>query len=133
LQFADQKPASVCILIAISVHISGRFTYETELIRSYKFLCKKQYKQKKEHLILTGDRPTGPLHIGHYVGSLRNRVSYQHQYKQYIMIADAQALTDNMDNPVKVHNNVIEVALDYLAVGIDPSKTTILFSLRFPN
>lgn len=89
--------------------------------------------EKKEHLILTGDRPTGPLHIGHYVGSLRNRVSYQHQYKQYIMIADAQALTDNMDNPVKVHNNVIEVALDYLAVGIDPSKTTIFIQSQIPE
>lgn len=89
--------------------------------------------EKKEHLILTGDRPTGPLHIGHYVGSLRNRVSYQHQYKQNIMIADAQALTDNMDNPVKVHNNVIEVALDYLAVGIDPSKTTIFIQSQIPE
>jgi len=89
--------------------------------------------EKKEHLILTGDRPTGPLHIGHYVGSLRNRVSYQHQYKQYIMIADAQALTDNMDNPVKVHNNVIEVALDYLAVGIDPAKTTIFIQSQIPE
>jgi tryptophanyl-tRNA synthetase len=89
--------------------------------------------EKKEHLILTGDRPTGPLHIGHYVGSLRNRVSYQHQYKQYIMIADGQALTDNMDNPVKVLNNVLEVALDYLAVGIDPSKTTIFIQSQIPE
>ncbi len=89
--------------------------------------------EKKEHLILTGDRPTGPLHIGHYVGSLRNRVSYQHQYKQYIMIADGQALTDNMDNPTKVLNNVLEVALDYLAVGIDPSKTTIFIQSQIPE
>lgn len=87
----------------------------------------------KNHLILTGDRPTGPLHLGHFVGSLRNRVIYQHQYQQFIMIADAQALTDNMDNPAKVHNNVIEVALDYLAVGIDPTKTTIFIQSQIPE
>ncbi|QJQ04764.1 tryptophan--tRNA ligase [Undibacterium piscinae] len=87
----------------------------------------------KQHLILTGDRPTGPLHLGHFVGSLRNRVKYQHQYEQYIMIADAQALTDNMDDPAKVHNNVLEVALDYLAVGIDPSKSTIFIQSQIPE
>jgi tryptophanyl-tRNA synthetase len=87
----------------------------------------------KNHLILTGDRPTGPLHLGHFVGSLRNRVKYQHQYQQYIMLADAQALTDNMDNPVKVHNNVLEVALDYLAVGIDPAKSTIFIQSQIPE
>ena len=78
-----------------------------------------------QSVILTGDRPTGPLHLGHYVGSLRNRVAYQHDYKQFIMLADAQALTDNMEDTGKVHRNVMEVALDYLAVGIDPTKTTI--------
>ena len=80
-------------------------------------------------IILTGDRPTGRLHLGHYVGSLKNRVALQNSGefdKIYIMIADAQALTDNFDNPSKVRDNVIEVALDYLAVGIDPKKTTIL-------
>ena len=87
----------------------------------------------KQHLILTGDRPTGPLHLGHFVGSLRNRVKYQHQYQQYIMIADAQALTDNMDDPAKVHNNVLEVALDYLAVGIDPTKSTIFIQSQIPE
>lgn len=79
-------------------------------------------------VILTGDRPTGRLHIGHYVGSLRNRVLLQNSGKfdeVYIMIADAQALTDNFDNPSKVRNNVIEVALDYLSVGLDPSKCVI--------
>ena len=79
-------------------------------------------------IILTGDRPTGKLHIGHYVGSLRNRVLLQNsgEYDEiYIMIADAQALTDNFDNPNKVRENILEVALDYLACGIDPSKTTI--------
>jgi tryptophanyl-tRNA synthetase len=76
-------------------------------------------------IILTGDRPTGCLHLGHYVGSLISRVNLQHQHKQFIMIADWQALTDNSENPNKVRNNVIEVALDYLAVGIDPKLTTI--------
>ena len=80
-------------------------------------------------IILTGDRPTGRLHIGHYVGSLKNRVKLQNtgEFDEiYIMIADAQALTDNFDNPKKVRDNVIEVALDYLSVGIDPEKTNIL-------
>ena len=80
-------------------------------------------------IILTGDRPTGRLHIGHYVGSLRRRVELQNSgdfEKVFIMIADAQALTDNIDNPEKVRQNIIEVALDYLSCGIDPSKSTIL-------
>ncbi len=79
-------------------------------------------------IILTGDRPTGRLHIGHYVGSLRQRVELQNSGefdKIYIMIADAQALTDNFENPEKVRQNVIEVALDYLAVGLDPAKSTL--------
>jgi tryptophanyl-tRNA synthetase len=84
-------------------------------------------------IILTGDRPTGPLHLGHFVGSLRNRVAYQHQYRQFIMLADAQALTDNMDDTAKVHRNVVEVALDYLAVGIDPAKSTILIQSQIPE
>ena len=81
-----------------------------------------------EKIILTGDRPTGKLHLGHYVGSLKNRVALQNSGnfdKVFIMIADAQALTDNFDNPSKVRDNVIEVALDYLSCGIDPNKTTI--------
>lgn len=84
-------------------------------------------------IILTGDRPTGPLHLGHFVGSLRNRVSYQHEYKQYVMLADAQALTDNMDDIDKVHRNVIEVALDYLAVGIDSKLSTIFIQSQVPE
>ncbi|HEX9172541.1 MAG TPA: tryptophan--tRNA ligase [Telluria sp.] len=84
-------------------------------------------------VILTGDRPTGPLHLGHFVGSLRNRVAYQHEYRQFIMLADAQALTDNMDDTGKVHRNVLEVALDYLAVGIDPAKSTILIQSQIPE
>ncbi|MBD8985081.1 MAG: tryptophan--tRNA ligase [Bacteroides cellulosilyticus] len=82
----------------------------------------------KEKIILTGDRPTGRLHIGHYVGSLRRRVELQNSGlydKIFVFIADAQALTDNVDNPEKVRQNVIEVALDYLACGLDPTKSTI--------
>lgn len=84
-------------------------------------------------VILTGDRPTGPLHLGHFVGSLRNRIAYQHTYRQFIMLADAQALTDNMDDTGKVHRNVVEVALDYLAVGIDPALSTILIQSQIPE
>ena len=79
-------------------------------------------------IILTGDRPTGRLHIGHYVGSLRRRVQLQNSGefdKILIMIADAQALTDNADHPEKVRQNIIEVALDYLAAGLDPKKSTL--------
>ncbi|MGR7841111.1 tryptophan--tRNA ligase [Finegoldia sp. P3-F-LR] len=80
------------------------------------------------NIILTGDRPTGKLHLGHYVGSLKNRVIIQNKGdfdKMYVMIADAQALTDNFNNPDKVRDNIIEVALDYLSCGIDPNKVTI--------
>jgi tryptophanyl-tRNA synthetase len=84
-------------------------------------------------IILTGDRPTGPLHLGHFVGSLRNRVSYQDDYNQFIMLADSQALTDNMEDTNKVHRNVVEVALDYMACGIDPSKSTILIQSQIPE
>jgi tryptophanyl-tRNA synthetase len=84
-------------------------------------------------VILTGDRPTGPLHLVHFLGSLRNRVRYQDEYRQFIMLADAQALTDNMDDTGKVHRNVIEVALDYLAVGIDPARSTLLIQSQIPE
>jgi len=87
-------------------------------------------------IILTGDRPTGRLHVGHYVGSLKRRVELQNsgEYdKIYIMIADAQALTDNADNPDKIRENIIEVALDYLACGIDPAKSTILIQSQIPQ
>lgn len=89
-----------------------------------------------EKVILTGDRPTGRLHIGHYVGSLRERVALQNQGgfdKILIMIADAQALTDNAENPQKVRDNIIEVALDYLACGINPEKSTILIQSMIPE
>lgn len=91
---------------------------------------------KQEKIILTGDRPTGKLHLGHYVGSLRRRVELQNSGlfdKIYVMIADAQALTDNADNPEKVRQNVIEVALDYLSAGLDPEKTTIFIQSQVPE
>lgn len=89
-----------------------------------------------EKIILTGDRPTGRLHLGHYVGSLRRRVELQNSGefdKIFIMIADAQALTDNADNPEKIRQNIIEVALDYLSVGIDPAKSTIFIQSQVPE
>lgn len=89
-----------------------------------------------EKIILTGDRPTGRLHVGHYVGSLKRRVELQNsgEYdKIYIMIADAQALTDNADNPEKVRQNIVEVALDYLSVGLDPAKSTLFIQSMVPE
>ena len=87
-----------------------------------------------KEILLTGDRPTGKLHIGHYIGSLKNRVKLQNsgKYDPYIMIADTQALTDNARNPEKIRNSLIQVALDYLAVGIDPSKSTIYVQSQIP-
>ena len=88
------------------------------------------------NVILTGDRPTGKLHVGHYVGSLRRRVELQNtgNYDDiYIMIADAQALTDNADNPEKIRQNIIEVALDYLACGLDPAKSTLFIQSQIPE
>lgn len=83
--------------------------------------------------ILTGDRPSGRLHLGHYVGSLQSRVKLQYEYDQYIMIADVQALTDNFENPKKITENVFEVAKDYLSVGIDPTQTTIFVQSQIPE
>ncbi|MCR4604693.1 MAG: tryptophan--tRNA ligase [Eubacterium sp.] len=91
---------------------------------------------KQPKIILTGDRPTGKLHVGHYVGSLKRRVELQNsgEYKEiHIMIADAQALTDNFDNPEKVRSNISEVALDYLSCGLDPEKTNILIQSYIPE
>ncbi len=91
---------------------------------------------KKDRIFLTGDRPTGRLHIGHYVGSLRRRIELQDEgeyKKMYVFIADAQALTDNMDNPEKVRQNVVEVALDYLSCGLDPGKVTIFIQSQIPE
>ena len=98
-------------------------------------------KKKEEWLymgkkrILTGDRPTGKLHIGHYFGSLKTRVELQDnpEYEQFILIADTQALTDNFNNPEKVRKNVRELVKDYLSVGIDPNKTTIYIQSMIPQ
>lgn len=87
----------------------------------------------KKETILTGDRPTGCLHLGHFVGSLQSRVHLQDDNEQYVMIADAQALTDNYDHPEKVREHVLQVALDYLAVGIDPAKTCIFIQSQLPQ
>lgn len=84
-------------------------------------------------IALTGDRPTGPLHLGHFVGSLQQRIHLQHINQQYIMIADVQALTDNFEDPLKVRNNVVQVALDYMAVGIDPKISTIFLQSMIPE
>ncbi len=86
-----------------------------------------------QKVILTGDRPTGCLHLGHYVGSLKNRVELQDAYRQFVMIADVQALTDHAKEPEKVHQNVLEVAFDYLAIGLDPKKTTIFIQSLVPE
>lgn len=84
-------------------------------------------------VILTGDRPSGKLHLGHYVGSLMNRVLLQDTYTQFVMIADVQALTDNFEHPQKIKDNVFEVIRDYLAIGIDPQKTTIFIQSQIPE
>lgn len=83
--------------------------------------------------ILTGDRPTGKLHLGHYVGSLENRLKMQHECNQFIMIADMQALTDNADNPQKVRDNILELALDYISIGLDPAANTIFIQSSVPE
>ncbi len=91
---------------------------------------------EKDKIILTGDRPTGRLHVGHYIGSLLRRVELQDsgQFKRtFIMIADAQALTDNIENPEKVRQNIIEVALDYISCGLDPAKSTLLIQSQIPE
>lgn len=83
--------------------------------------------------ILTGDRPSGRLHLGHYVGSLQNRLKLQTQFDQYVMVADVQALTDNFEHPEKITENVYEVAKDYLAIGLDPELTTIFIQSQIPE
>ena len=87
-----------------------------------------------KEIILTGDRPTGPLHLGHFVGSLNNRVKLQNtgKYNQFVMIADLQALTDNAENPEKIRQNILEVTLDYLAAGLEPDKTTFFVQSHVP-
>jgi tryptophanyl-tRNA synthetase len=84
-------------------------------------------------IVLTGDRPTGPLHLGHYIGSLKSRLELQDTAQQFILLADTQAMTDNVGRHQRVTENVLEVALDYLAVGIDPDKSRSSFNRRFRN
>jgi tryptophanyl-tRNA synthetase len=90
-------------------------------------------KLLSKQIVLTGDRPTGPLHIGHYVGSLKSRLDLQKTCKQFVMIADVQALTDHAKDPKKVRENILQVALDYLAIGIDPEQTTIFIQSLVPS
>ena len=92
----------------------------------------KQSENKKK-VILTGDRPTGRLHLGHFIGSLKNRVKLQNEYRQFIIIADMQALTDHADNPKMVHENVLQLGLDYLSCGIDPKVSTIFIQSLVPE
>jgi tryptophanyl-tRNA synthetase len=87
----------------------------------------------KKEIVLTGDRPTGPLHLGHFIGSLQNRIELQEKYKQYVMIADVQALTDNFENPEIVRRNVLQLGLDYLSIGLDPAKTTFFIQSMIPE
>ncbi len=94
---------------------------------------KNKYKDKNEKIILTGDRPTGPLHLGHYVGSLANRIKMHKKYKTYILLADIQALTDNFKNPEKVRKNILTCYKDYLSVGIDPKRANIFIQSMIPE
>ncbi len=96
-------------------------------------VCEKWFTMSKKKIVLTGDRPSGRLHLGHYVGSLANRLLLQETHTQYIMIADMQALTDHAEDPEKVRDNILEVALDYLAVGIDPKKSTVFIQSLIPS
>ena len=84
-------------------------------------------------ILLTGDRPTGPLHIGHYFGSILNRKKMENEYESYIMVADIQALTDNWQNPEKIRKNVSEVTADNLAAGLNPGKTTFFIQSQIPQ
>src|SRR5438477_873659 len=92
-----------------------------------------EYGIMQKKIILTGDRPTGPLHLGHYVGSQKSRIDLQKEHTQYIMLADLQALTDNVDNPQKIRHNIKEMVLDYLSIGIDFSKSTIFIQSLIPE
>lgn len=85
----------------------------------------------KQKRILTGERPTGKLHLGHYVGSLANRIKLQKELETFIIVADTQALTDNYNNPQKVRDNILETTIDNLAVGLDPDIVTFLYNHRF--
>ena len=87
----------------------------------------------KKSIVLTGDRPTGPLHLGHYVGSLQNRLNLQHTHEQYIMVADIQALTDHADHPEKITQSIVDVVKDYIAIGLDPHLSSIFIQSAIPE
>ena len=135
------EPSSVAIHSAISRVIfaisSGTVSVTDEKVKVELLNCREWEKLatsfSMQTVILTGDRPTGPLHLGHFVGSLKNRIELQESCEQYVMIADQQALTDHAHEPQKVREHVLEVALDYLAVGIDPAKTTICIQSLLPE
>ena len=115
---------------------AAKWAETTARIIDQRFSCIILVNIDMEKVILTGDRPTGKLHLGHYVGSLKRRVELQNEGdydKMFVFIADAQALTDNADNPEKVRQNIIEVALDYLSCGIDPEKCTLFIQSMIPE
>ena len=137
-----QAPISVLVFYLLQAFLSYLVLSISKGIIHLLLQCKNSNfaeSKKKEQMgkiILTGDRPTGRLHLGHYVGSLRRRVELQNSgefEKIYVMIADAQALTDNADNPEKIRQNIVEVALDYLSAGLDPEKTTIFIQSQVPE
>lgn len=113
----------------------------TAIVDIFLYFCtqsKKQFTTNKYmgKIILTGDRPTGKLHLGHYIGSLKRRVELQNANdysRMFVFMADVQALTDNADNPEKIRQNIIEVALDYLSVGLDPNKCTLYIQSQIPE
>lgn len=107
--------------------------FHVNLKKTSTFKLEKFIMNKMKKRILTGDRPTGKLHLGHYVGSLKNRVKLQHEYETFIMVADVQALTDNFEHPEKLGENIREVVLDYLSVGIDPEISTIFVQSQIPE
>jgi tryptophanyl-tRNA synthetase len=117
-------------LFGLALHSSDLRKANNSVVGDYTEFNESKGGRKR---ILTGDRPTGKLHLGHYVGSLQNRVRLQDEYDQFVMVADVQALTDNFDNPQKVRDNIKELVLDYLAVGIDPTKTTIFIQSMIPE
>jgi tryptophanyl-tRNA synthetase len=126
INFIDLHPTKVQ---GKSLFCLGPFSFFVYSLLAYA----EENAMTKRGIILTGDRPSGQLHLGHYVGSLANRVRLQETHEQYVMIADIQALTDNFKTPQKVRDSVLEVALDYLAVGIDPHKTVIFIQSLIPQ
>lgn len=121
IQLCNAIRINLSQLIYLCYTAGSCITYELDKIMAHK------------QVVLTGDRPTGPLHLGHYIGSLEQRITLQEEYTQYVMIADVQALTDNFKDPDKVRKNVLEVGLDYLSIGLDPQKTTFFIQSMIPQ